>query len=216
LNNSVQRTRNRAVDLSVMCNMLNVMHSVSNEGIMRTLILKNGGAVAYRRLKDGDQIRLKKFHNELSEKSQRLFTPHAYDDETLAKVVYRSVIDEDRVYIALDDKEVIVAYFFLWWYSSEFPVLGIGIADQFQGLGLGRQLIDILIEDGRTGRCSAIELTTMPNNEKAFALYQKLGFQYLGKVDNLAGDGSTLEELHMYYPIEAGVKIPERKHVAPV
>ncbi|PKF48939.1 GNAT family N-acetyltransferase [Enterovibrio nigricans] len=111
--------------------------------------------------------------------------------------------------------QVVVSYFFLWWYSSEFPVLGIGISQKYQGQGLGGKLIEILIENARSNNCRAIELTTVLNNNRAFALYQKLGFLYLGKVNNLVGDGSVVEESHMYFPIEPGVKIPQRNHVTP-
>ncbi|SKA54880.1 Acetyltransferase (GNAT) family protein [Enterovibrio nigricans DSM 22720] len=94
-------------------------------------------------------------------------------------------------------------------------MLGIGISQKYQGQGLGGKLIEILIENARSNNCRAIELTTVLNNNRAFALYQKLGFLYLGKVNNLVGDGSVVEESHMYFPIEPGVKIPQRNHVTP-
>ena len=183
---------------------------------MISLKLRKGDMVNYRRVQKGDGNRLKNFHNALGKNSQYFFTPHEYDDNTIAKVISRSENDEDRVYIALDSKEEVISYFFLWWYSSAFPVLGIGIADEYQGQGLGKQLMKILIEDGRKKRCKTIELTTMPDNKKAFELYEKVGFKYLGQVDNVSGDGRIVKEWHMYYPLEPGVKPPGRKHEAPV
>ncbi|PMJ97761.1 GNAT family N-acetyltransferase [Vibrio sp. 10N.261.55.A7] len=182
---------------------------------MKTLVLKNSEKLIYRRLKNGDQVKLKTFLKDISEYAHGYFTPHADDDETIDKVIYRSIADTDRVYIVLDRQGVIVAYFFLWWYSSEFPVLGVGIAEKYQGQGLGGKFIEVLIEDAKENHCKAIELTTVLNNKRAFTLYQKLGFLYLGKVNNLAGDGSMVEESHMYFPIEPRVKIPRRNHVTP-
>ena len=182
---------------------------------MSEIVLKTNEKLTYRRLKDGDQCKLKRFQEEIAEYAHGFFTPHASDDETIDKVVSRSIDDKDRVYIALDGEGNVIAYFFLWWYSSEFPVLGVGIIQKYQGLGLGRLLIEILIEDARGNNCRAIELTTVLTNNRAFALYQKLGFLYLGKVDNLVGDGSIVEESHMYFPIEQGVKVPQRNHVTP-
>ena len=182
---------------------------------MNELVLKNGGKLTYRRLDDRDQYKLKRFQKEMAKYAHGFFTPHASDDETINKVISRSMSDKDRVYIAFNREGVVVAYFFLWWYSSEFPVLGLGITPKYQGQGLGRQLIDILIEDARGNNCRAIELTTVLNNYRAFSLYQKLGFLYLGKVENLVGDGSVVEESHMYFPIEPEVKIPQRNHVTP-
>ena len=94
--------------------------------------------IIFRRLKTGDDKILKNFHCNLSEYSRRLFTPHAYDNETITKVIARSERDDDLVYIAVDEEKV-VAYFFLWWFKTSFPVLGIGISDAYQGQGLAME-----------------------------------------------------------------------------
>lgn len=182
---------------------------------MNTITLKNGNTVYYRHLLHGDEEKLKKFHLALSEQSKHSFTPHAYDDKALSTIIARSESNEDCAFIVLDSNNNAIAYFFLWWYSSGFPVLGIGIADDYQKQGLGKQLMNILIESGKKGGCKTIELTTRLDNEKAFALYEKVGFKCLGQVANKAGDGTIVQEWHMYYPIEPGVIPPERKHEAP-
>ncbi|MBL4700724.1 MAG: GNAT family N-acetyltransferase, partial [Phycisphaeraceae bacterium] len=145
---------------------------------MFQLTLKNGSTVAYRRLRAGDDLQLQTFNRNLAQLSREFFSPHAYDDQTVAKIIARAEKEEDRTYIVLDG-EKIVAYFFLWWYQTRFPVLGIGIADEYQGLGMGSQLMAILIEDGKKSGCDAIELTTMLKNKKAFSVYEKVGFQCL-------------------------------------
>lgn len=183
---------------------------------MQTLKLRNGETVTYRRLQQGDEARLQAFHAALSEESKRLFTPHAYDDATLSRLISQAEADEHRVYLVLDADETIVAYFFLWWYDTPFPVLGIGIADACQGQGLGKKLMQILIEDGRKKGCQAIELTTMLDNQRAFALYEKVGFKCAGQVKNKTGDGRMVTEWHLYYPFTKGVVPPPRTHESPV
>lgn len=182
---------------------------------MGTLKLKNGGDVAYRRLRSGDEAALRAFHESLSERSRDLFTPHAYDDATLTKAIQRSEKDQDRVYVVLDG-ERIAAYFFLWWFDTPFPVLGIGIADDFQGLGLGKHLMNILLADAEAADRDGVELTTALDNARAKALYEKVGFTCLGVVDNQSGDGRIIREYHMLYPIKPGASPPKRTHAPPV
>jgi ribosomal protein S18 acetylase RimI-like enzyme len=182
---------------------------------METLTLKSGLIIDYHRLRKGDETALKDFHKALCEDSKDLFTPHAYDDDTIAKVITRSEADDDRAYVVTDGARI-VAYFFLWWFQTEFPVLGIGIADDFQGQGLGRQLMAVLIADAKAKGCQGVELTTIIRNEKAFSLYEKMGFKNLGQVDNRSGNGRIVNEWHMFYPIVPNAVPPERSHEPPV
>ena len=182
---------------------------------MGTLTLKSGLTIDYNRLHKGDEQALKQFHKALCDESKELFTPHAYDNETIAKVVTRSESDDDRVYVATDNARI-VAYFFLWWFQTEFPVLGVGIADDFQGQGLGKQIMAVLIADAKEKKCQGVELTTIIRNEKAFGLYEKIGFKNLGQVENRSGDGRIVNEWHMFYPIAPDAIPPERSHEPPV
>ncbi len=178
-------------------------------------VLKNGKSVYYRKLQKGDEQALVRFNNELSEHSRNLFMPHSYDADTLKKVIERAENGHDLVYIALDGDRVI-AYFFLWWVDTPFPVLGIGILDEYHGQGLGRQIMNRLIDDAKQAGCDAIELTTALDNKIAYSLYERVGFKCLGEVDNVAGDGRIIREWHMYYPIKPNVIPPPRRHCAPV
>ena len=104
-------------------------------------------------------------------------------------------------------EEIIIGYFFLWEFIKPFPILGIGISDRYQGQGLGKKMIAILIEDAKVNGNSGILLTTLLTNEAAFQLYLKMGFKYLGDTDNIAGDGRATRERMMYLPF--------KEHVAP-
>jgi ribosomal protein S18 acetylase RimI-like enzyme len=182
---------------------------------MNAMKLKNGGEVSFRRLQKGDEGALRQFNETLNNDSRVSFSPHKYDEETLAKVIQRSESDEDRVYAAFDG-ERIIAYFFLWWFKTEFPVLGIGIADDFQGQGLGKQIMKHLIADAEKHDRYGVELTTMIENERAATLYEGIGFKRLNQVDNLAGDGRIMKEWHMFYPIKPDTQPPSRTHAPPV
>ena len=182
---------------------------------MNELNLKNGQSIVFRRLQVGDRELLQGFDRSLSNDTRSLFSPHSYDDQTVEKIIARSESNEDRVYIAIDGGKI-AAYCFLWWFNTKYPVLGIGVADKNQGLGLGKQLMSILIEDARNAGCDGVELTTVMSNERAFALYEKVGFKCLGVVENVSGDGRIVKEWDMLYPFSPIAKPPKRKHEPPV
>jgi len=168
-----------------------------------------------RRLRQGDGPALQAFNRGLGSRTRRMFLPHAYDDATVAVVIDRSEKDEDRVYALLAGRDI-VSYFFLWYFDQPCPVLGIGMTDSFQGRGLGAQLIAILIEDARAAGREAVDLTTMPDNEPAFALYGKMGFRYLSDVDNVTGEGDVVSERWMFLPLKPDAVPREHAHRAPV
>ncbi len=177
--------------------------------------LRDGREVVYRKLRRGDEKSLAEFNSSLSPASRVFFTPHGYDDATLAKVVERVERGEDIAFVALDGNRV-VAYWFLWWVNTPFPVLGIGMLDEYQGQGLGRRIMAQLIETAEKAGCHAIELTTTPDNKAGQALYGKMGFLHNGIVENVAGDGRIVREWLMYYPIKPDITPPPRQHCPPV
>lgn len=187
----------------------------TEEEKLPVFILKDGRTLSYRSLQKGDEARLAAFNKALSKRSRSFFLPHAYDDESLKKAIRRAENNEDAAFIALDGERV-AAYWFLWWFNTDFPVLGIGILDEYHGQGLGSMLMDHLIKLARESGCRAIELTTALDNKAGKALYEKKGFIALGQVDNTSGDGRITKEWHMYYPIESGVIPPPRVHDFPV
>ena len=72
-----------------------------------------------------------------------------------------------------------------------------------------------LIDEARAAGCAGIELTTLPENERAFALYQKVGFTCLGYTDNIAGDGRVVRERVMFLPLRSGAQPPQRRFGPP-
>ncbi|MCG3147008.1 MAG: hypothetical protein PCFJNLEI_00444 [Verrucomicrobiae bacterium] len=143
------------------------------------------------------------------------FYPHAYDDATVGKYIARSEAGEDLNFVLWDGLRI-VGYFFLWYYRQRVPLLGIGLLDELHGLGLGRQLMKILIAAARGNGNEGIELTTFLDNHRAFALYEKMGFRYLGNVENLTGDGRVVIERAMFLALKPGAQPMTGPHQPPV
>lgn len=168
-----------------------------------------------RRLREGDAAALQRFDRELSAPSRRWFLPHPYDEGTLARALQRSEAGEDLL-LGLFDVRRLVGFFFLWYVRRRVPLLGIGLVDDLQGYGLGRPMMELLIAQAREAGCEAIELTTMLDNERAFALYRKAGFEHFGDVENLQGNGEWVVEHAMIYRLQPGAAPMREAHRPPV
>jgi len=168
-----------------------------------------------RRLGRGDASALQCFNQELSFDSRRKFLPHAYDDDTVERALTRAERGDDYV-LGLWNGDRLIGYFFLWYARERVPLLGVGILDEFQHRGLGRQLLSLLIDEAKATDRDGIELTTMQDNDNAYALYRRMGFEYLGDVDNRTGDGTIVVERAMFYRIKEGAAPMAKAHEPPV
>lgn len=176
-------------------------------------LTRSGDVLAVRRLGAGDLAALQRFFASLSEATRALFLPHAIDTETLARCVERDQRALDRAYVLATWTDV-VGYFFLWEFDQPVPLLGLGLADAWQGMGLGEQMLARLIADARAAGRTAVELTTVPGNDRALALYQRAGFTVLADVENVAGDGRIVREHRLFLPLQPGA-MPPARHFGP-
>ncbi len=177
--------------------------------VAATLVARNGTALEIRLLGEADVGGLQRFNASLSEVTRAVFLPHAYDDATVRRFVERNRAGEDRSYV-LEAGPDVIGYFFLWEFKHPVPILGIGLADAWQRQGLGEAMIRRLIDDARAAERDAIELTTVPGNARAFRLYRRLGFEHVGDVDNIAGDGRVVREHRMFLALKPGARAGER------
>ena len=177
------------------------MKNSQNRAVIKS---KNGQEIHIKLLSASNVSDLQIFNENLSEQTRSQFLPHEYDEKIILKFIERNKKKTDRIYLALAE-EVVIGYFFLWDFIKPFPVLGIGISDPYQGQGLGKKMMGILIEDAEANGNSGILLTTLLTNEAAFQLYLKMGFKYLGDTDNIAGDGRVTRERMMYLALKENV-----------
>lgn len=174
-----------------------------------TLLARNGTALTVARIAETDVAALQRFNAGLSAATRAVFLPHAYDEATLARAVERDRRGEDRTYVLRCGGEI-AGYFFLWEFDRRVPLLGLGLADAWQGQGLGAPMLRQLIDDARAAGCDAVELTTVLTNERAARLYARAGFEPVGIVENIAGDGRVVREQRMFLGLKPGVRPLER------
>lgn len=137
-----------------------------------------------RQIKSGDENALVEFYNGLSESSKRTFRPIGV---TTTSDVCKNIIQDNSPEIgkkfdlvALHDTQII-GWGFLWNIQSGEPTFGLGVADDFQGQGLGSKLMDSVMEVARERRLKKVLLTAVQDNEVAWKLYEKRGFVKYGE-----------------------------------
>lgn len=100
-----------------------------------------------------------------------VFGPTAWSPESFWGELARA----DRYYVVADDG-VVQAYGGLWIAAPDADVQTIAVAPGAQGRGLGRQVLDHLLEHARQDGCRRIHLEVRADNDGAIRLYENAGF----------------------------------------
>ena len=124
------------------------------------------------------------FYNGLSEGSKRTFRPLG---STTTLEVCEDIIQDNRPevdqkfdLVAMHETRI-VGWCFLWNLASDEPTFGLGIADAYQGRGLGSALMDRVMQAARERGLGKVFLTVVQDNEVAWRMYEKRGFVKYGE-----------------------------------
>ena len=158
---------------------------------------------------------LQVFGRGLSAESTLNFEPHGYSEEHLTHQLTRAELGEDvAVGVFADEDNQLVGYASLWDVHTPTTILCIGLSDEYQGKGLGPQLLDALVAAAGACGCMGVDLTCMPENDRALRLYISRGFVEYGMVKNVFGDGKVGMERGMLLSLREGAA-RAMEHVAP-
>lgn len=105
----------------------------------------------------------------------RQFNPFPLTRETANQIANES--KPDQYYAAiLNEKIVGLGMLRGWKEGFSIPSLGLLIDEELQGIGLGRQMTQYLIDEAKKLGCSKIRLTVYASNKTAINLYKSMGF----------------------------------------
>jgi len=90
-------------------------------------------------------------------------------------------VPESRRYLVADDGGRIVGYAGLLATRHEADVQTVAVDPDRQGEGLGRLLLGALLDEARQRGCDAVHLEVRADNEAAIRLYERAGFQQVGR-----------------------------------
>ncbi len=80
-------------------------------------------------------------------------------------------------------------------FTNRTALLGMSIQEKFQGLGLGFHMITYALSEVRRTEIHRIELSVRTYNEAGIKLYEKMGFQRIGTLNECAHiDGAYVSE----------------------
>lgn len=67
--------------------------------------------------------------------------------------------------------------------DNDVPELGMAIVEEYRGIGIGTVLLNELFKEAKMKKIGRISLSVDPRNKAAMRLYQRFGFEEIGKVD---------------------------------
>ena len=84
--------------------------------------------------------------------------------------------------------------------SAHRADIGIALFQKYTGFGLGRLMLEQLLKKIKEAGYEQAELTVVSGNERAYHLYESLGFKECGRMPkaNKYDDGSYSDNIHMY------------------
>ena len=83
--------------------------------------------------------------------------------------------------------------------ASHRAGIGIALFQKYTGFGLGRLMLNRLLQEIKDQQYEQVELTVAGNNKRAYHLYESLGFKVCGRIPNANkyDDGTYCEDILM-------------------
>lgn len=91
-------------------------------------------------------------------------------------------------YIVAEKNGEIAAYMGMWFIVDEGHITNVAVAPKFRGLGLGREIVQAMIEYGKEEGLVRFTLEVRASNEVAQNLYKSFGFKAEGIRPKYYGD----------------------------
>src|SRR5262249_22677806 len=79
-----------------------------------------------------------------------------------------------------DGQSLIVGYSCTWRVADEVPLLNVAVHPERRGLGIGRVLVEAVLDESRAAAARLISLEVRAGNVVARRLYRRLGFVDIG------------------------------------
>ena len=167
-------------------------------------VLRDGRKVVVRQIREDDYQRVLRYFDGLSERSRGWFHPHPFD-EPHARMIVQTHDGRGAVRLAAtaDGPDgPMVGYVYYDHPERRHPHVGIGVIDPYQDQGLGRILMDAIIDDARRNRKPGLSLVVDKPNHRALRLYSQVGFRISGQNPPGTHHQMTLEFAAQESPFE--------------
>lgn len=99
---------------------------------------------------------------------------------TLAVIIKELRVEWSRTWVVIDDRGV-CAYLCVWLVADEIHILNVVVHPRVRRQGLGRGLVEELIEQAERSSYSVVTLEVRVGNDGARQLYEATGFREIGR-----------------------------------
>ena len=131
-----------------------------------------------REIEPCDEGRINSFFDEMSGEVRSLFNRNDHNRQGVLKQLKRP-LDSRKYWIALEGEKML-GYVFLLDTDTGVPTMGIALAEDCRGRGLGKTLTRFVLAEAREMGKGGVQVTTHVANIRAQALYEAMGFRLMG------------------------------------
>ncbi|MFC5470990.1 GNAT family N-acetyltransferase [Cohnella suwonensis] len=142
------------------------------------------GTIVIRPFTREDTAIVHRYFEHLSERTRAFFPGYPFTREEAERLTGDDVDQSDtRRFLASvqsPEEETMIGYVFYWDWDKKVPWFGISVRDDYQGIGLGKKMMDFSIAEAKRHHKGGILLTTRKDNASGQALYKRSGFEMIG------------------------------------
>jgi GNAT superfamily N-acetyltransferase len=132
--------------------------------------------IVVREFVDGDEAAFRRLNEEWI---TRYFKIEAKDEETFGDPRGKILATGGRIFFAVKDGQALGCCALVAMRSGEFEVSKMAVTESAQGLGIGRLLMESVVEAGRVAGATRLYLETHHSLTPAIRLYERAGFERL-------------------------------------
>ena len=134
----------------------------------------------FREMRPGDRAGMERFYRGLGPESTAFFNVN-HGNERRTMDFFGPAPRPAHEYYVAEIRGEIAGHLFIWDADTRVPWLGIAVRDDFQGRGVGGLMLTSLFGLLEKRGCGGILLRTAETNAPARRLYEKHGFENLGR-----------------------------------
>lgn len=135
--------------------------------------------IVFRRMRPGDREGVQSFFDEMGPESAAFFNVN-HGNEKRVMAFFADGKPDHRFWVA-EAGGVIVGLAFIWDLFSMIPWFGVAVRDGWQGRHIGTGVVNAVCEECAAEGRGGLLLRTAETNRAARALYEKCGFEQLGR-----------------------------------
>ncbi len=161
------------------------------ESVYKTIVLRNGETAIFRSPQGEHIEEIERYANQLSQEDTYVVMAGEKvtrdEEKRYLEQVLLEIENGNRIHVFVFVNQKLVAnadvHRITRFRTRALHVgeLAISVAKDYRNLGIGRQLIDFLINEAKKMGYRLLILDVFAENERAIALYQSVGFQLTGE-----------------------------------